>query len=58
MIIVRWFNVYLTVDCFQLGESFEFEHQAARNTDEHPHFLETIIVPVEVKREAVERVNR
>ncbi len=58
MIRVRWFNVYLTVDSFHVGESFEFAHQAELNTDEYPNFIETIIVPVEVKREAVERVNR
>lgn len=58
MILVRWFNVYMTVDGFQLGEGFEFEHQAARETNEYPHFIETTCVPVEVKLEEVERVNR
>ncbi len=58
MIIVRWFNVYLTLDGFQLGDPFEFAHQAELQNDEHPDFIETIIVPVEVKREEIQRVNR
>lgn len=58
MIRVCWINVYLTVDGFQVGEAFNFEHQAARHTDEHDHFVETTCLPVEVKNEAVERLNR
>ena len=56
--LIRWFNVYLTVDGFQVGDPFEFDHQAARKTNEHPNFIETTCLPVEVKREILERVNR
>lgn len=58
MILVQWFNVYLTVGGFQLGKGFEFEHEAARKTDEHAHFVETTCVPVEAKVKQIERVNR
>jgi len=58
MMLIRWFNVYLTIDGFQLGKGFEFEHIAARKTNEHDNFVETVCLPVEVKREVVERINR
>lgn len=53
MILVKWFNVYLTEDSFVLGEGFEREFEAAANKNEHPHFHETTCIPTEVKVDEV-----
>lgn len=48
MILIKWFNVYLTLDSFKLGEAFDSQWEALDNTSEFDGYHETILIPTEI----------
>jgi len=48
MILMKWFNVYLTLDGFRLGNGFNSEPEAANQTDEFHCYHETTLIPTEI----------
>lgn len=57
MILMKWFNVYLTLDGFRLGKSFDTHPDAIRNTNEFRCYHETTVIPTEILGEPLYTFN-